>query len=135
MPVSQGHQKVSLYGNGLTHYHTIPHFDALKIYSCGKHCEERRNCTFSKCFLTCMALIFHFKCTLKWHLQFVSIWTSLKFCCLLMGQVSLTVEYILKITERNVLKQRKIYCLLLFSPFALSTLFAQIMFNKVMGKG
>ena len=22
----------------------MPHFDALKIYSCGKHCEKRRNC-------------------------------------------------------------------------------------------
>ena len=21
----------------LTHYHTMPHFDALKIYICGKH--------------------------------------------------------------------------------------------------
>ena len=28
----------------LTHYHTIPHFDALKIFSRGKHCEKRRNC-------------------------------------------------------------------------------------------
>ena len=28
----------------LTHYHTMPHFDTLKIYSCGKHCEKRRNC-------------------------------------------------------------------------------------------
>ena len=28
----------------LTHYHTTPHFDALKIYSFGKHCEKRRNC-------------------------------------------------------------------------------------------
>ena len=28
----------------LTHYHTIPHFDALEIYSCGNHCEKRRNC-------------------------------------------------------------------------------------------
>ena len=28
----------------LTHYHTLRHFDALKIYSCGKHCEKRRNC-------------------------------------------------------------------------------------------
>ena len=28
----------------LTHYHTMPHFDALKIYSCGKHYEKRRNC-------------------------------------------------------------------------------------------
>ena len=30
--------------DALTHYHTIPHFDALQIYSCGKHCEKRRNC-------------------------------------------------------------------------------------------
>ena len=28
----------------LTHYHTMPHFDSLKTYSCGKHCEKRRNC-------------------------------------------------------------------------------------------
>ena len=28
----------------LTHYHTMPYFDALKMYKCGKHCEERRNC-------------------------------------------------------------------------------------------
>ena len=28
----------------LTHYQTVPHFDAVKIYSCGKHCEKRRNC-------------------------------------------------------------------------------------------
>ena len=28
----------------LTHYHTMPHFDTLKIYSCGKHFEKRRNC-------------------------------------------------------------------------------------------
>ena len=27
-----------------SHYHTIPHFDALKIYSSGKHCKKRRNC-------------------------------------------------------------------------------------------
>ena len=27
----------------LTHYHTIPHSDTLKIYSCGKHCEKKRN--------------------------------------------------------------------------------------------
>ena len=50
----------------ITHYHTMPHFDALKIYSYGKHCEKRRNCLlqaispFSQCFLPCMALAFHF---------------------------------------------------------------------------
>ena len=25
-------------------YRTMPHFDPPKIYSCGKHCEKRRNC-------------------------------------------------------------------------------------------
>ena len=35
-------------------------------------------------FLSYMALISHFKCTLK-CLQFVSIWTSLKFSRLVMG--------------------------------------------------
>ena len=34
---------------------------------------------FSQCFLPCMAHIFHFKCTLKCRLPFVSIWTSLNF--------------------------------------------------------
>ena len=49
----------------LTHYHTIPHFDALKIYSCGKYHEKKRNCCnkpfllFSQCFLP------------KWHLFFI----------------------------------------------------------------
>ena len=28
----------------LTHYHTLLHFDALKIYSHRKHYEKRRNC-------------------------------------------------------------------------------------------
>ena len=28
----------------LTRYHTMPHFDALKIYSCGKHGKKRKNC-------------------------------------------------------------------------------------------
>ena len=27
-----------------THYHTMLYFDALKIYSCGKDCEKKRNC-------------------------------------------------------------------------------------------
>ena len=39
---------------------------------------------FSQCFLLYMVLIFHFKCTLKCRLQFVSIWTGLKFCHLVM---------------------------------------------------
>ena len=74
----------------LTNYHTTPHFDALKIYSCGKHCEKRRNCllqaisSFLTMFSTVYTLIFHFKCTLKCRLQFISIWSSLKFCRLVM---------------------------------------------------
>ena len=53
----------------LTHYHTILHFDALKIYSCGKDCEKRRNCLtqaispFSQCFLHYLAFVFQLKCT------------------------------------------------------------------------
>ena len=49
----------------------MPHFDALKIYSCRKNCEKReiacnkQPVLFSQCFLPCMALIFHFECTLK----------------------------------------------------------------------
>ena len=34
-----------------------------------------------------MVLIFHFKCTLKCRLQFVSILTSLQFCHLVMGKM------------------------------------------------
>ena len=74
----------------LTHYHTMAHFDALNIYSCRKLCEKRRNylqqaiSPFSQCFLPYMAVFSHFKCTLKCCQQFVSIWTSLKFCRLVM---------------------------------------------------
>ena len=43
---------------------------------------------FSQCFLPTMALILHFKRTLKCRLQFVSIWTSLKLCGMVMGFMS-----------------------------------------------
>ena len=42
---------------------------------------------FSQCFLPFMVLSFHFKCTVKCRLQFVSIWTSVKFCHLVMGRI------------------------------------------------
>ena len=70
----------------LTHCHTMPHFDALKIYSCGNIVRKgeiacnKQFLLFSQCFLPYMVLIFHFKCTLKCRLQFVLLWTSLKFC-------------------------------------------------------
>ena len=77
----------------LTHYHTMPHFDALQIYSCGKHCDmekekiacDKQVLPFSQCFLPYMALSFHFKCPLKFRLQFLSIWTRLKFRRLIIG--------------------------------------------------
>ena len=88
----QGRLKLGLCGKELrcilTHYHKMPHFDTLIIYSCGKHCKKgeiacnKQFLLFSQCFLPFRVLIFHFKCTLKCRLQFVSIWTSLKFCCL-----------------------------------------------------
>ena len=40
---------------------------------------------FTQCFPPYTALIFHFKCILKSRLQFDLIWTSLKFCRLVMG--------------------------------------------------
>ena len=42
--------KIAIWGKGwtnfnvLTHSHSMTPFDALKIYSCRKHCEKRRNC-------------------------------------------------------------------------------------------
>ena len=41
-----------------------------------------------------MALIFHFKYTLKCRLQFGSIWISLKFCRLVMGLFALTLSFV-----------------------------------------
>ena len=59
----------------LSQDHTIPHFDALKIFSCGKHCEKRRNCLcnkqfllFSQCFRPYIVIIFHFICILTLYL-------------------------------------------------------------------
>ena len=40
---------------------------------------------FTQCFPPYMALIFHFKCTLKCRLQFLSIWTRLKICRLVIS--------------------------------------------------
>ena len=76
---SQGRQKVSLCENGLIDHHTMMHFDTLKIYNCGNIVRKgeiacnKQFLFFSQCFLPYMALTFHFKCTLKCRLQFVSI--------------------------------------------------------------
>ena len=56
---------------GLTHNHTIQHFDAEKTLSCGKHCGKRRNCLqqanspfltmFSTLYVTYFSFEMHFK--------------------------------------------------------------------------
>ena len=65
------------------------HFDALidveNIVSKGETACNKQFLLCSQCFLSYMALHFHFKCTLKYPLQVVSIWTSLNFYCLVMG--------------------------------------------------
>ena len=83
--------KILSSGTGLTHYHTVLHFDALKIYSCGKHCEKRRNCylqaisPFLTMFSTLYGTYFPFQMHFKMSSAFVSNSTSPKFCLLLKG--------------------------------------------------
>ena len=48
----------------LTHYHTMPHLDALQICNWEQHCNKQFF-LFSQCFLYYMALILHFICTSK----------------------------------------------------------------------
>ena len=80
-----------MYAVQMNYANKIPHFEALKIYSCGNIVRKgeiacsKQFLLFPLCFLLYMVLILHFKCTSKCRLQFVSIWTSLKFCRLVMG--------------------------------------------------
>ena len=56
---------------GLTQYYPMPYFDALKIFSCGKHSEKRRNCLkqaispFLTMFSTLYGTYFSFKMHFK----------------------------------------------------------------------
>ena len=61
-----------LFGKGLTPYYTIPHFDALKIYSCGKHCEKRRYCLLQaiSSFLTMFSTLYGNHFPFKMHFNF-----------------------------------------------------------------
>ena len=58
----------------LTHYHTMLHFDALKIYSCGKHCEKRRNCLLRLVspFLTMFSTLYGSHFVFKMHFKMSS---------------------------------------------------------------
>ena len=81
----------SLEASKIEDHNPLPHNATLKIYTCGKHCEKgeiaynKQYLLFSQCFLPYFELIFHFKCTVDCRLQLLSVWTSLKFCRLVMG--------------------------------------------------
>ena len=58
-------------GNWLTTDNTLPHIAVENIERKGEIPCNKQFLLFSLCFLPYMALIFHFKCTLKCRLQFV----------------------------------------------------------------
>ena len=77
-----GESRICHFGKELTYYHTKPHFVARyivleNIARKGEIACNKQFLLFSQYFLPYMVLIFHFKCTLKCRLQFVSIWISL----------------------------------------------------------
>ena len=81
-----------LIGPDLTHYHIMPHFDALNIYIAvvnilrnGEIACNKQFLLFSQWFLPFMARIFNFRCISKCRLQFVSVWTSIQFRRLLIA--------------------------------------------------
>ena len=86
-----------------------------------------------------MVLIFHFKCTLKCRLQFLSIWTSLKFCRLVMGS---NKETIVKMAICNCIIGKKAMltspsrakCSVCLVFYAVSTAFQFIDGNCIIGK-
>ena len=51
--------KILLCGNGLSHYHTMPHFDTLKIYS-----NSKQFLLFHNVFYPAWHFFFYFKSTL-----------------------------------------------------------------------
>ena len=74
--------------NPLPQYRILTHLGYIAVENIVRKGEiacYKQFLLFSQCFLPYMVLIFTFKRTLKCCLQFVSIWTSLKFCCLVMG--------------------------------------------------
>ena len=72
--------------NPLPHNATPKNYIAVEnIVRKGEIACNKQFLLFSQCFPPYMALVFHFKCTFKCRLQFVSTWTSLKFCRLVMG--------------------------------------------------
>ena len=61
----------------LTQYYTNPGFDDHAIESYWKHCGKGKKYSHREC-----VYVSHFKSNLSFRLQMLSVWSSLKFCCL-----------------------------------------------------
>ena len=81
----QGYWSITTQCRILTHWRYI---DVENIVRKGEIACIKQYLFFPQCFLPYMVLVFYFKHTLKCCLQFISTWTSLTFCCLVMGQVT-----------------------------------------------
>ena len=83
----RSHRKNSVYPIP-TQYCILTHLRYIAVENIVRKKEiacNKQFLLFTQCFLPYVVLSFHFKCTLKCCLQFVSIWTSLKFCRLVIG--------------------------------------------------
>ena len=79
---------------------------------------------FSQCFLPNIVIIFHFKCTLKCRLQFVSVWTNQKCCRLTMEYTRPSLHYFYSFEFKSFLSH-----LFLFRHFSFPTIL-----KKIIGK-
>ena len=85
--VSKGRQKVSLFGKGLSLYHTIPTFNDLQKEAFWKHCRKRRKCWLPAFFSFSHNVFYPSQNKFKFFshiylccMQILSVWTSLTFC-------------------------------------------------------
>ena len=75
------------FGKELTHSHTMTPIDRSGKKAFWKHCGKRRNCLykqfllFPQCFLLYQRQKLSFLLHLIYCLQMLSIWTDVKFCC------------------------------------------------------
>ena len=88
----------------------MPHFDTLNYIQLWKTLLEKEkllvtsNFSFShNVFYPIWQLFFILKALLKCRLQFVSVWTSLEFCRLVMGS---TVVYIISVSSLELINEK-----------------------------
>ena len=120
----------------LNHYHTVPHLKHLRYIAVENIVrKEEIACNkqfllFSQGFLPCMALFFLSKCTFKCGLQFVSIWTSLQFRHLVMGNLFPNKLWFLSVCSKSLLKtqwEKEKLLITAISPFP--TMFSILLEN------